>query len=96
MIPNKTPSSERRIAKDTLIEKLVPELVRRGYRVATIKHDVHVSSGPGGKRTAGVISRRELYGNHSSPENCPSSGTWTMTPIWRIAGQIHPDVDLIL
>ncbi len=27
--------------KTTLIEKLVPELVRRGYRVATIKHDVH-------------------------------------------------------
>jgi molybdopterin-guanine dinucleotide biosynthesis protein B len=27
--------------KTTLIEKLVPELVRRGYRVATAKHDVH-------------------------------------------------------
>ena len=27
--------------KTTLIEKLVPEVVRRGYRVATIKHDVH-------------------------------------------------------
>jgi molybdopterin-guanine dinucleotide biosynthesis protein B len=27
--------------KTTLIEKLVPELVRRGYKVATIKHDVH-------------------------------------------------------
>ncbi len=27
--------------KTTLIEKLVPELVRRAYRVATIKHDVH-------------------------------------------------------
>jgi molybdopterin-guanine dinucleotide biosynthesis adapter protein len=27
--------------KTTLIEKLVPELIRRGYRVATIKHDVH-------------------------------------------------------
>jgi molybdopterin-guanine dinucleotide biosynthesis adapter protein len=27
--------------KTTLIEKLVPELVRRGYQVATIKHDVH-------------------------------------------------------
>ncbi len=27
--------------KTTLIEKIVPELVRRGYRVATIKHDVH-------------------------------------------------------
>ncbi len=27
--------------KTTLIEKLLPELVRRGYRIATVKHDVH-------------------------------------------------------
>ncbi|MEW6375883.1 MAG: molybdopterin-guanine dinucleotide biosynthesis protein B [Thermodesulfobacteriota bacterium] len=27
--------------KTTLIEKLVPELTRRGYRVATVKHDTH-------------------------------------------------------
>jgi molybdopterin-guanine dinucleotide biosynthesis protein B len=27
--------------KTTLIEKLIPELRRRGYRVATIKHNVH-------------------------------------------------------
>lgn len=27
--------------KTTLIEKLVPELARRGYRIATVKHDVH-------------------------------------------------------
>lgn len=27
--------------KTTLIEKLIPELVRRGYKVATVKHDVH-------------------------------------------------------
>ncbi len=27
--------------KTTLIEKLVPELVRRGYRIATVKHDIH-------------------------------------------------------
>jgi len=27
--------------KTTLIEKLVPELTRRGYRVATVKHDMH-------------------------------------------------------
>jgi molybdopterin-guanine dinucleotide biosynthesis protein B len=27
--------------KTTLIEKLIPELVRRSYRVATVKHDVH-------------------------------------------------------
>ncbi|OPY89080.1 MAG: Molybdopterin-guanine dinucleotide biosynthesis adapter protein [Syntrophus sp. PtaU1.Bin208] len=27
--------------KTTLIEKLIPELVKRGYRVATIKHHLH-------------------------------------------------------
>ncbi|MCU0822328.1 MAG: molybdopterin-guanine dinucleotide biosynthesis protein B [Spirochaetes bacterium] len=27
--------------KTTYIEKLIPELNRRGYRVATVKHDVH-------------------------------------------------------
>lgn len=27
--------------KTTFLEKLIPELVRRGYRVATVKHDVH-------------------------------------------------------
>jgi len=27
--------------KTTLIEKLIPELVRRGYKIATVKHDVH-------------------------------------------------------
>ena len=29
------------VGKTTLIEKLLPELKRRGYRVATIKHDAH-------------------------------------------------------
>lgn len=27
--------------KTTLIEKVIPELIRRGYRVATIKHNIH-------------------------------------------------------
>ncbi len=29
------------VGKTTLMEKLIAELKRRGYRVATIKHDVH-------------------------------------------------------
>lgn len=29
------------VGKTTLLEKLIAELKRRGYRVATIKHDVH-------------------------------------------------------
>jgi len=27
--------------KTTLLEKLIPELVERGYRIGTVKHDVH-------------------------------------------------------
>jgi len=29
------------VGKTTLLEKLIPELKRRGYRIATIKHDAH-------------------------------------------------------
>ncbi len=29
------------VGKTTLLEKLIPELVGRGYRVGTVKHDVH-------------------------------------------------------
>jgi molybdopterin-guanine dinucleotide biosynthesis protein B len=27
--------------KTTLLEKIIPKLIKRGYRVATVKHDVH-------------------------------------------------------
>jgi len=30
-----------KVGKTTFLEKLIPELRRRGYRVGTIKHDVH-------------------------------------------------------
>lgn len=33
--------SKKRSGKTTLIEKLIPELHRRGYRVGTVKHDTH-------------------------------------------------------
>jgi len=33
-----------KVGKTTFIEKLIPELVKRGYRVATIKHTVHKTS----------------------------------------------------
>ncbi len=29
------------VGKTTLMEKLIPELVQRGFRVGTVKHDVH-------------------------------------------------------
>ena len=33
--------SKKNSGKTTLIAKLIPELIKRGYRVGTIKHDVH-------------------------------------------------------
>ncbi len=33
--------SKKNCGKTTLLEKLIPELKQRGYRVGTIKHDVH-------------------------------------------------------
>jgi molybdopterin-guanine dinucleotide biosynthesis adapter protein len=33
--------SKKRCGKTTLLEKLIPELIERGYRVGTVKHDTH-------------------------------------------------------
>lgn len=41
MIPIVSIVGKSGAGKTTLIEKVIPELNRRGYRVATIKHDVH-------------------------------------------------------
>lgn len=41
MIPIVSIVGKSDAGKTTLIEKLIPELRRRGYRVATIKHDAH-------------------------------------------------------
>lgn len=41
MIPIVSIVGVKNCGKTTLIEKLVPEFVSRGYKVGTIKHDVH-------------------------------------------------------
>lgn len=41
MIPIISVVGKSNVGKTTLLEKLLPEIKRRGYRVATIKHDVH-------------------------------------------------------
>ena len=41
MIPIVSIVGKSDIGKTTLIEKLLPELTRRNYRIATVKHDVH-------------------------------------------------------
>lgn len=41
MIPIVSVVGKSDAGKTTLIEKIIPELTKRGYRVATVKHDVH-------------------------------------------------------
>ncbi len=41
MIPIVSIVGKSNSGKTTLLEKLVPELNKRGYKVATVKHDVH-------------------------------------------------------
>ncbi len=41
MIPIVSIVGKSDIGKTTLIEKLLPELTARGYRIATVKHDIH-------------------------------------------------------
>jgi len=41
MIPIVSVVGKSGAGKTTLIEKVIPELNRRGYRVATIKHNIH-------------------------------------------------------
>ena len=41
LIPVVSVVGKSNVGKTTFLEKLIPELVRRGYRVGTIKHDVH-------------------------------------------------------
>lgn len=41
MIPIVSIVGKSNSGKTTLLEKLIPELKQKGYRVATVKHDVH-------------------------------------------------------
>ena len=46
----------KKVGKTTLIEKLIPELSNRGYRVGTVKH--HHSDFPASFDTAGTHTGR--------------------------------------
>ena len=41
LVPVVSVVGKSNVGKTTFLEKLIPELVRRGYRVGTVKHDVH-------------------------------------------------------
>jgi molybdopterin-guanine dinucleotide biosynthesis protein B len=84
--------------KTTLIEKLLPELTRRGYRIATVKHDVH---GFEVDREGKDSWRHKQAGAHSvvlaSPEKVALirdvERDWTLE---EIRDKLVQDVDLVL
>jgi molybdopterin-guanine dinucleotide biosynthesis protein B len=41
LVPIISVVGKSKVGKTTLLEKLLPEIKKRGYRVAVIKHDVH-------------------------------------------------------
>jgi len=84
--------------KTTLIEKLLPEMTRRGYRVATVKHDTH---GFEVDREGKDSWRHKRAGAHTVVVSSP----WKVALIRdvekdlnldEIRGRLVQDVDLIL
>ena len=84
--------------KTTLIEKLLPELVRRGYRVATVKHDIH---GFEVDREGKDSWRHKKAGAHTSVISSPNKVALIRDvekdlTLAEIRGRLIQDVDLIL
>ena len=84
--------------KTTLIEKLIPILKRRGYRVATIKHDVHGFE----MDREGKDTYRHF---HSGAEGVLISSPKKMALIQRVeqslpldhlVDRFYPDMDLVI
>jgi len=84
--------------KTTLIEKLLPELVLRGYRVATVKHDIH---GFEVDREGKDSWRHKKAGAHTSVISSPNKVAVIRDvekdlTLAQIRDRLIQDVDLIL
>jgi molybdopterin-guanine dinucleotide biosynthesis protein B len=84
--------------KTTLIEKLVPELVRRGYRIATVKHDIH---GFEVDREGKDSWRHKQAGAHTVVISSPNKVALIRDvekdlPLEEVREKLIQDVDLIL
>jgi len=90
--------SKKNCGKTTLLEKLIPELKQRGYRVGTIKHDIHgFDIDHEGKDTY----RHKAAGADTVAISCP----WKLSIIKdvseeympeRLVQQYFTDVDIVL
>ncbi|MEA3548141.1 MAG: molybdopterin-guanine dinucleotide biosynthesis protein B [Thermodesulfobacteriota bacterium] len=84
--------------KTTLLEKLIPELNRRGYRIGTIKHHVHkFDMDKPGKDTW----RHKQAGAHSVVLSSPTGlglirDVSEDTPVEELVGRYFSDVDLVI
>jgi molybdopterin-guanine dinucleotide biosynthesis adapter protein len=76
--------SKKNCGKTTLLEKLIPELKRRGYRVGTLKHDIHgFDIDHEGKDTF----RHKAAGADTVAISCP----WKVSVIKDVAEELTPE-----
>jgi molybdopterin-guanine dinucleotide biosynthesis protein B len=90
--------SKKNCGKTTLLEKLIPELKRRSYRVGTLKHDIHgFDIDHEGKDTY----RHKMAGADTVAIACP----WKVSVIKDVEVELSPqqiveryfeDVDIVL
>ncbi|MFA4910517.1 MAG: molybdopterin-guanine dinucleotide biosynthesis protein B [Desulfobacteria bacterium] len=84
--------------KTTLIEKIIPELNRRGYKVATVKHDVH---GFDIDREGKDSWRHKRAGAHTTIVSSPQKIAIVRDverdlPLDELRGRFIRDVDIII
>ncbi len=90
--------SKKNSGKTTLLEKLIPELVRRGYRIGTIKHDVH---GFTIDREGKDSWRHKQAGAHaviisSAQKMAMVRDVSVELTIDQMVAQFYPDMDLVI
>jgi molybdopterin-guanine dinucleotide biosynthesis protein B len=89
---------KKRSGKTTLLEKLIPEMKRRGYRVATVKHDTHgFDIDHEGKDTY----RHKASGADAVMISCPwklslIKDTAEETPLTQLVEKYLSDMDIVL
>jgi molybdopterin-guanine dinucleotide biosynthesis adapter protein len=89
---------KKRSGKTTLLEKLIPELKRRGYRVGTVKHDSHgFDIDHEGKDTY----RHKASGAEAVLISCPwklslIKDTSEEVPLVQLVSRYMNDMDIVL
>jgi molybdopterin-guanine dinucleotide biosynthesis adapter protein len=89
---------KKKSGKTTLLEKLIPELKRRGYRVGTVKHDAHgFDMDHKGKDTY----RHKACGADAVMISCPwklslIKDTSEEVPLVQLVARYMNDVDIVL